>query len=241
MLFRSGVDMTQLQDAILRGKVVDFTQPDDIPFSEDAEWRGEVESPRELWEANNLMMMGMMEETVSPTFWIVSKPVAPGAVGVQVLAQWAAKLSENCEKIPKTEGRVCKARGNGSCLFHSVLQSNDPKIAFKLRQVLSRYVAAEWDTKLPGVDMTVGDLVLSSGMSREGYLAQLVLSTYWGGEIELFLLAVMRKQVIQVYLDAGTVWQQLVTGWRGLWLTCFTMIHITIGFSYVPVSTPRLV
>ena len=55
--------------------------------------------------------------------------------------------------------------------------------------------------------MTVGDLVLSSGMSREGYLAQVVLSTYWGGEIELFLLAVMRKQVIRVYLDAGTVWQ----------------------------------
>ena len=103
---------------------------------------------------------------------------------------------------------MCHARGNGSCLFHSVLRSNDPKIAFKLRQVLSRYVAAEWDTKLPGVDMTVGDLVLSSGMSREGYLAQLISSTYWGGEIELFLLAVMRKQVIQVYLDAGTVWQQ---------------------------------
>ena len=102
-----GVDMTELQDAILRGKVVDFTQPDDIPFSEDAEWRGEVELPRELWEANNLMMMGMMDETVSPTFGIVAKPVAPGAVGVQALAQWAAKLSENCEQIPKTEGRVC--------------------------------------------------------------------------------------------------------------------------------------
>ena len=56
--------------------------------------------------------------------------------------------------------------------------------------------------------MTVGDLVLSSGMPREGYLAQLVLSTYWGGEIELFLLAIMRKQFIRVYLDARTVWQQ---------------------------------
>ena len=32
-----------------------------------------------------------------------------------------------------------------------------------------------------------------------------------------------------------------VTGWRGLWLTCFAMVHIMIGFSYVPVSTPRLV
>ena len=31
-----------------------------------------------------------------------------------------------------------------------------------------------------------------------------------------------------------------VTVWKGLWLTCFTMILITIGFSYVPVSTPRL-
>ena len=36
-----GVDMTELQNAILRVTVVDFTQPDDIPFSEDAEWRGE--------------------------------------------------------------------------------------------------------------------------------------------------------------------------------------------------------
>ena len=63
----------------------------------DAEWRGEVELPRELWEANNLMMMGMMDEKVSPTFGIVAKPVAFGVVGVQALAQWASKLSENCE------------------------------------------------------------------------------------------------------------------------------------------------
>ena len=73
-----------------------------------------------------------------------------------------------------------------------MLECNDPKIAFKLRHVLSCYVAAEWDTKLPGVDMTVGDLVLS----REGYLAILVLSIYLGAEVELFLLAVMRKQII---------------------------------------------
>jgi transposase InsO family protein len=203
-----GVGMTELQEAILRGALVDFTQPSEIPFSEDAEWRGEVELSQDLWEANNLMMIGMMDEKVSPTFGIVSKSVEPGEVCVHALAQWAAKLSENSDKIPKTEGRVCKARGNGSCLFHSVLESNDPKIAFKLRQVLSRYVAADWDTKLPGVDMTVGALVLSSGMSREGYLAQVVLSSYWGGEIELFLLAVMRKQIIQVYLDAGPDWQQ---------------------------------
>ena len=32
-----------------------------------------------------------------------------------------------------------------------------------------------------------------------------------------------------------------VTVWKGLWLTCLTMILITIGFSYIPVSTPRLV
>ena len=84
-----GVDMTELQDAILRGAVVDFTQPDDIPFSEDAKWRGEVELPRELWEANNLMMMGMMDEKVSPTFGIVAKPVA------WHLVRWVSELWHN--------------------------------------------------------------------------------------------------------------------------------------------------
>ena len=45
-------------------------------------------------------------------------------------------------------------------------------------------------------------------MSGEGYLAIVVFSTYWGDEHELFLLALMRKQIDQVYLGAGTVWQQ---------------------------------
>ena len=79
---------------------------------------------------------------------------------MQAFVQWAGTLSKNGEKIPKTEGRVCKARGNGSCMFHSVLGCNDPKIAFKLRQVLPHSVAAKCDTKLPGIDMSVGDLVL---------------------------------------------------------------------------------
>ena len=63
-------------------------------------------------------------------------------------------------------------------------------------------MVAKRDTILHGMDMTIGDLVPSSGMSRERYLANLGLSTYWGGEVELYLLAITRKQIIHLYLDA---------------------------------------
>ena len=52
--------------------------------------------------------------------------------------------------------------------------------------------------------MTVSELVGGSGLSKEGYLKNIVQSSYWGSEIELYLLSWLLNQTFQVYLDAGS-------------------------------------
>ena len=42
-----------LHEALVAGTVVNFVQQGDITLSEDAEWRGTVEVPQDLWEAKN--------------------------------------------------------------------------------------------------------------------------------------------------------------------------------------------
>ena len=60
---------------------------------------------------------------------------------------------------------------------------------------------------MPSLGMTVGDLVGASGLSKEGYLKSIVQPSYWGSEIELYLLSWLLNQTFQVYLDAGNYWQ----------------------------------
>ena len=93
-------------------------------------------------------------------------------------------------------------------MFHSVLSNNNPKTAHKLRLILADFVRIEWNFRLPGLDLTIGNLIGRSGLSKEGYLKNIVQSSYWGGEIELYLLASLLGQIFQVYLDAGDYWQQ---------------------------------
>ena len=80
-------ETTVLQEAYLRGTVVDFTQPSDIPFTEDVKWREKFEQPQELWEADNMMMKAMMDVTKIPTFGSVPKYVQLGEVCVHALAK----------------------------------------------------------------------------------------------------------------------------------------------------------
>ena len=62
----------ELHEALVMGTVVNFAQQGDITLREDAEWRGMVEVPQDLWEANNQMNLSMLDELVVPTFGITA-------------------------------------------------------------------------------------------------------------------------------------------------------------------------
>ena len=88
-------------------------------------------------------------------------------------------------------------------MFHCILNYNNPRIAHKLRCILADFVREQWDFPMPSLGMTVGELVGASGLSKEGYLKSIVQSSYWGSDIELYLLSWLLNQTFQVYVDAG--------------------------------------
>ena len=107
----------------------------------------------------------------------------------------------------KADVEIWHARGNGSCMFHSILNDNNPRAAYKLRCILADFVREQWDFQMPGLGMSVRELIGGSGLSKEGYLKNIVQPSYWGSEIELYLLSWLLNQTFQVYLEAGNYWQ----------------------------------
>ena len=87
------------------------------------------------------------------------------------------------------------------------LNDNSARIGHKLRCILANFVREQWDFQMPDLGMTVGDLIGGSGLSKEGYLKNIVQSSYWGSEIELYLLSQLLNQTFYVYLKAGNCWQ----------------------------------
>ena len=63
---------SELHEALVAGTIVNFAQQGDITVSEDAEWRGMVEVPHDLWEANNQMNLSMLDEVLIHTFRITT-------------------------------------------------------------------------------------------------------------------------------------------------------------------------
>ena len=86
------------------------------------------------------MNLSMLDEEVIPTFGITAQSVKLGEVCIQALADWAAQLGESMEQILKADGEIWHARGNGSCMFHGILNDNNPQIAHKLRRILADFV-----------------------------------------------------------------------------------------------------
>ena len=70
-----------------------------------------------------------------------------------------------------------------------------------------RFCGQQWDFQMPSLGMTVDELVGASGLSKDGYLKSIVQPSYWGSEIELYLLSWLLNQTFHVYLDAGNYWQ----------------------------------
>ena len=112
------------------------------------------------------------------------------------------------EQIPKPLAQVWRACGDGACLFHSILQSNDPKQANELRIKLVDYAGKEGDTMILGLGITVRQMLEADGKSMANYLNELAKPTFWGGEPELVLLSQMLRLRIRVFKDAGDHWEE---------------------------------
>ena len=101
----------------------------------------------------------MFDETVLPTFGITRQSIQPQEVCIRALADWAARLGKSTQHILKVDGEIWYARGNGSCMFHSDLNNNNPETAHTLRLILADFDQAELDFQLPGLDMAFGKLI----------------------------------------------------------------------------------
>ena len=152
-----------IEDPMGRSGRRDFAQVGDITLSEDAEWRGTVEVPQDLWEANYQMNLRMLGAAVIPTF---AQSAKLGEVCIRALADWAACWGESTEKILKADSEIWHCRGNGSCMFHNILNDNNPRIAQKLRCILADFVREQWDFQIPELGIEVGELIEGSGLSK---------------------------------------------------------------------------
>ena len=113
--------------------------------------------------------------------------------------------------IPKEVARVWEALGDGACMFYSVLQANDKQAARGLKERLATYVREHADTDILGDGRTVRELVELVAPGVDEYIARLGSDGYEGDELELSLLARLQKVRLQVYQDAGEVWQLMQT------------------------------
>ena len=115
------------------------------------------------------------------------------------------------ENIPKKEGRIWWAVGDGSCLFYCIQAKNDKQGAMQMRKLLANFVAENWDRQWEIPHITTRDLVLSTGIaSKEAYLKEVVKESYWAGEVELVLLSKMTKSRLRIFKDSGKHWQEYV-------------------------------
>ena len=59
-------------------------------------------------------------------------------------------------------------------MFHSILNDNNPRIAHKLRRILADFVREQWHFQLPNLGLSVGEMIGGTGLSKEGYLKNVV-------------------------------------------------------------------
>eukprot|EP00667_Euglena_gracilis_P000489 EG_transcript_489 len=114
----------------------------------------------------------------------------------------------NGEVVRKNQATLWLAAPDGSCLFHCAAMSNEGTVALELRRKVAAYVREEWDTEMPGLGMSVGQILTTLGWDKEGYLASVVSHIHWAEEPELALLPSVLKFRLRVFLDHGDHWQE---------------------------------
>ena len=117
---------------------------------------------------------------------------------------------EEKESIPKTQASVWKATGDGTCLFYSVLKSNDIEAGRKLRRAVAEVAERNWNMEIEGLGVTVEQLVTQrpGGQTKQQYLSSITSDSHYGGEIELVLLARMLDTRLRIFRDNEESWTE---------------------------------
>jgi hypothetical protein len=115
---------------------------------------------------------------------------------------------DNRERIPKNQGRVWQAVGDGSCMFYSIQQNNAHEAGRALRSELANFAAQNWDEMLSGLECTVSELITQRGQTKEQYLRSVVNMNEYAGEVELVLLSRLCGLRLRVFMDKGESWDQ---------------------------------
>jgi hypothetical protein len=112
------------------------------------------------------------------------------------------------ELVPKAQGKIWQAKGDGSCLFYCLAGSNAEVGAFWLRHALAHYVRHSWNEVLQGLDLTTGELLHHMGWGQSQYEQDVVRADHMGDELELILLSRITRQRLRVTQEKEDGWQQ---------------------------------
>ncbi|EPS58167.1 hypothetical protein M569_16649, partial [Genlisea aurea] len=112
------------------------------------------------------------------------------------------------EKIWKVEGTLWDAPGDGSCLFHCVVGAGAAKEVARLRSTLAQHVVKHWGDKIPGLEETTCQLFARVGVDKMAFITSVTNTGYWGGELELVLLAWITGTKLRVFRDMGEYWEE---------------------------------
>jgi hypothetical protein len=112
------------------------------------------------------------------------------------------------ETIRKDEGWVWDAPRDGSCLFHSVLGREDMSGVARLRCSLTQIVLKRWKDRIPGLEETIEGLFSRVGVNKLAFIQSVRNTDYWGGELELVLLAWITGTRLRVFHAKGDTWEE---------------------------------
>ena len=95
------------------------------------------------------------------------------------------------ECIHKRDARIWQPEDAGQSLFQCVVGTESEFNIRRVREALGRMVGESWNEQIVG-DITVRDIIQSTGWSQKGSMESVVKPSHEGGETELILLAAMR-------------------------------------------------
>ena len=151
------------------------------------------------------------EESLSLSLFGKNKPTTGALVATENLQQishellqrWIATLS-TLELVPCELYQLKRARGDGNCMFYSLLQLNNSVAANELREEM-----AAWIEKNSGV--VVGGQTVQAWIEQQHIprrrspvqYAQALRSGLWGGSLEIMVFTQLYSVIVELYILEG--------------------------------------
>ena len=137
----------------------------------------------------------------------------PTAMEAEMAIARAARQEQvgqtNKECIPKSEAIIKKARGDGACLFYSLVGENNRVRAQLLRMHVAQFVEQNLNRHLGGSSTTVKEALAQRGWLPGAYIQSIMLPSTYGGELELFFISQMQQRQLRVFMEQGQYFREV--------------------------------